>query len=301
MPAAIIGGVIAGAGAIGAAAIGSGAQGRASDRATQATQNATRENNALYRETRDQNTARLTPYVNTGYAANNAINALLGLDVAPTAQQQPNALQGFGTPNYGAGPGGMPNMGQMQRGGWEMDPTMNVVNDNSGPTQPQPAGTQPAGGPSPYQLAFDNYRNSTGYQFRMGQGMNALNTGYAARGLLNSGAAQKAALQYGQNIASAEFGNYLGALGNQQGVGLSAGNALAGVSTNYANTVAGQNNAQASVIANAALAQGQANAGLWGTAAGALGNIGGSFFGSSYGGGSGARNSYGISGAGNIY
>ncbi len=40
-----------------------------------------------------------------------------------------------------------------------------------------------------YQGAFDNYRNLTGYQFRLGQGMDALNTKLAASGTLNSGAA----------------------------------------------------------------------------------------------------------------
>lgn len=122
---------------------------------------------------------------------------------------------------------------------------------------------------------------SPGYQFRLDEGNRALNTGWAAKGLLNSGAAQKAALRYGQDYASGEYNNRFNQLAQQQGVGLSAGNALAGVGTNFANSVANQNNSLASVQANAALANGQATANVYGTAANALGQIGGSFI-SSY-------------------
>jgi hypothetical protein len=122
---------------------------------------------------------------------------------------------------------------------------------------------------------------SPGYQFRMDQGSRALNTGWAARGMLNSGAAQKAALKYGQDYASNEYGNRFNQLAQQQGVGLSAGNALAGVGTNFANSASNQNNSLATVQANAALASGQSTANVYGTAANALGQIGGSFI-SSY-------------------
>lgn len=209
MPAAIIGGVIAGAGAIGAAAISSNAQKKASQQATKAAQTATDQNIALQRDIYGQNKGVLSPYVGVGTQATGALNALL----------------------YG--------------------------NDNGASMRALEA--------------------SPGYQFRVNQGMNALNTGWAARGLLNSGAAQKAAITFGQNIGSEEYNNRFNQLAQQQGVGLSAGNALAGVGTTFANNVGNQNNALASVIANSALARGQANANVWGTAAGALGQIGGSF------------------------
>lgn len=122
---------------------------------------------------------------------------------------------------------------------------------------------------------------SPGYQFRVGQGMSALNTGWAARGLLNSGAAQKAALSFGQGIASDEYNNRFNQLAQQQGVGLSAGNALAGVNTNFTNNVTNQNNSLANVLANSALARGQSTGQMWGTIGNALGQFGGSMI-SSY-------------------
>ena len=46
-----------------------------------------------------------------------------------------------------------------------------------------------------------------GYQFRLGEGVNALNKQAAARGGLMSGAALKAAERYGQDYASGEYNN----------------------------------------------------------------------------------------------
>jgi anti-sigma28 factor (negative regulator of flagellin synthesis) len=45
------------------------------------------------------------------------------------------------------------------------------------------------------------------YQFRLKQGVNALDMSAAAKGMLQSGAQQKAITQYGQDLASQEYGN----------------------------------------------------------------------------------------------
>jgi len=65
------------------------------------------------------------------------------------------------------------------------------------------------------QQAFENYQNSTGFQFRMGQGMNAITGNAASRGLLNSGATLQGLNDYGQGMGSQEFGNFMGQF-NQQ-------------------------------------------------------------------------------------
>lgn len=81
--------------------------------------------------------------------------------------------------------------------------------------------------------AFQNYLNSTGYQFQLGQGSQAITGNAAARGTLNSGATAKALTQFGQNIGSSYFNNYLnqlGGLNTQQGntaaAGVGAANAV---------------------------------------------------------------------------
>lgn len=236
MPPAIIGGVIAGAGAIGAAALGSSAQKKATKQATDAQAAATAQNNALQREVYASNQANLAPYRDQGVLASATRNALLGLG------------------------------GDAQAAG----------------------------------KAYQTFLDSGVYAHQFGEGMRALNSGFAGRGVLNSGAAAKAAIAYGQDRAKGALAGYLGYLGEQQGTGLSAAGALAGVSTGYAGSVAANNAALADVRGNAALANGQAQTSLYGTAAGALGQIGGSWL-TSYAGGFGARNPYGIAGSDGIY
>ena len=229
------------------------------------------ENNALTRDIYNQNRGILDPYVSRGNQAGGAINALLGLTPEMSGgggatQQFPgqtNALAGFAgqSPAYGAlSPYMMNEQGMMQGDGPQY-----MTNQQYGQPVPQvgqaPQGTVNA--LSPYQQAFQNYQNSTGYQFRVGEGLNAINSGYAARGQLQSGAAQKALLAYNQNMASGEFGNYMNLLGGQQNVGLSAGNALAGVGTNYANTVSSNNQNAADALSNSALVRSQNNNAMW--------------------------------------
>lgn len=108
--------------------------------------------------------------------------------------------------------------------------------------------------PNAASNAFSTFQNSDGYQFRLNQGEQALNTGYAAKGLIQSGAAMKGINAFAQGTASDEFQKYLGNLSNQQGVGLSGANALAGVGTNYANAVSSNNNNAATVAGNADIA-----------------------------------------------
>lgn len=143
------------------------------------------------------------------------------------------------------------------------------------------------GGAQAANDAFAAYRAGTGYDFRLGEGQRAINSGYAARGMLESGAAQRSLAQYGQNIASDEFGRYFSALQGQQGVGFGAASALAGVGQNYAGLVTANNNNAGSAAANAALISGNATANMWSQLGGAAGRAAGAFlpggFGSSYG------------------
>ena len=72
------------------------------------------------------------------------------------------------------------------------------------------------------QNGFNNYLNSTGYNFQLQQGTNALASQGSASGLLQSGGAAKALTQYGQNLASTNFNNYLSQLSGLSGAGQNA-------------------------------------------------------------------------------
>lgn len=73
--------------------------------------------------------------------------------------------------------------------------------------------------------AFKNWQNSTGYQFGLNQGSQAITGNAASTGLLNSGATAKALNTYGQNYANTQYGNYTNQL---QGL-VNSGNQAAGV------------------------------------------------------------------------
>ena len=127
------------------------------------------------------------------------------------------------------------------------------------------------------QNAFRSFIQNSDYGFQFGQGSNALNSGYAGAGTLQSGAAMKAMEKYRQDLQSGYRNEYMGALGNQQGVGLSGASALAGVSQNFANTMTNNNNAAGNALANAALVKGNNGIGN------VLSGIGGNLFGYSTG------------------
>ena len=109
------------------------------------------------------------------------------------------------------------------------------------------------------QTAFGDYIKASDYGFQFGQGSNALNSGYAGAGTLQSGAAMKELEKFRQGLQSGYRGEYMNALGNQQGVGLGAASALAGVNQNYVNTISANNNNASSAAANAALIKAQNN------------------------------------------
>lgn len=285
-----IGTALAIAGATAAASIGgsvlsSKAQKKAANKASDTAQQTADANNALTRDIYNQNYATLSPYAQRGNEAGNAINALLGLGVPQQQATTPLGGQTQGPTNYGRFSAG--NIGEFGDFFIGVDALGRIPGNiggfaggtyNSDGTQVTPV-QAPQSTQQDYEDAFQNYRNSTGYQFRLNEGNNAVNSGYAAAGALRSGAALKDLSTFNQNIASDEFGNYLGQLANQQGVGLSGASAIAGVGQNYVNNVTANNNSAATVAANAALMKGQAKTDMYGGIANGLGKFLGSSFG----------------------
>ena len=274
---------LAGVGSI----IGGSSANKAAKTAAQTATDNTAQNNALAREIYGQNKEVLSPYVQRGNAAGNQMNALLGLGGAmetggpATAQILPAYGGGAGTTGLEYRDGTMVR-DPMYYYGQDMIMPGNVTGYGGGTFNadgtPVTTGTngQPASAQQAANNAYEIYKNSTGYQSRLQEGANALNSLWAGAGTLQSGAAGKEFNRFGQNFASNEFGNYMGYLGNQQGVGLSGASALAGVGQNYANSVMTNNNNAATAQMNSALYRGSNN-----PFAGALGMIGGGLFGMS--------------------
>lgn len=121
------------------------------------------------------------------------------------------------------------------------------------------------------QAAMQNFTASPGYQFRLQEGVNALDRSAASRGMLNSGAQMKALSQYGQGLASEEYGNWLQQLQGLNNQGFQATGQVAD-SRNLLSQLLNQSYGQAG--ANQANA-GLANGGMWGSLAGTV--LGGLF------------------------
>lgn len=268
-------GIAAAAGAIAVGTIGSSVVGsKASKKASQAAQAAADQSAQVQREIYGENKEILSPYTQRGNTAGNYLNAFLGIPgqtVAPPAPATGNILSG--------GMANIPGIGSVQIPGGTGANWLAAL----GGQVPQPAGTTaaPANGvlaqavtPGDAQGAFRSFIQNSDYGFQFGEGSNAVNSGYAGAGTLQSGDAMRALEDYRQNLQQGYRGEYLGLLGNQQGVGLSAGSALGGVGQNYANSLGNIYTNAGDAKANAALSRAANNpfnalAGIGGTILGA--------------------------------
>lgn len=116
------------------------------------------------------------------------------------------------------------------------------------------------GNPQASNTAFNNYLNSTNYNFLKSQGENALE--YANAPAFNSGATGKALINYGQNMAGNALQGYEQMLYGQQGLGTQAALGLGQIGSSVGSTMA-NSNLQA---AGAAGSAGMAGATAWGNA-----------------------------------
>jgi len=101
-------------------------------------------------------------------------------------------------------------------------------------------------------------QNSPGYQFRLGEGLKALERSAAARGTLQTGGTLKGLTRYGQEYASNEYDKRNSQLFGWAGMGMNAASAQAGQNSQYANTAGDLLTQQGN--ANAAGTVGSANA-----------------------------------------
>jgi hypothetical protein len=308
MPIGAIAGVTAVAG-IGSAVIGSHAQKDAAQSAASTSAANTQSNNALAREMYATNAQHLGYWENLGRPAGEAIDELLfGAPPATqsTAPTYGNPSGGNPTaPNLQTGTDGIPGyfgpsmteIAAMQHDGIKKNyqsalaaynqAKQGAANHPATPATPATPSTPatpatpatPSNGHTPAANAFDNFRNSTNYQFRFGQGLDALDKGAAEKGSLDSGAARKAEMEYGQNFASNELSTYMDRLYQQETLGMSASSALAGVGQNLVGQVSANNNNGAAAAGNAALASGAATANMWNGVANSVGNAGGMILG----------------------
>lgn len=292
MPPAVAIAGIGAAASIGGAVLGNSAANKAAKTAANAQKDASTANIALAERTYDQNAQRLDPYSANGMTAGNALMSIFGF---PTSGA--TGVQGLPTPVGTPEPAPPTTSGgglfsdarrnaviQQIQAGQTVDPARLAhlgLTDYASKYQAWKAGGQ-AGTGQPMTSAnalsaFDTFRNSSDYQWRFNEGQRSVQQGLGALGAFDSGATRKAEIEYGQHFASGELGTWMDRLAQQQGIGLGAASALAGVSQNMAGSVMNANNASAAASGNAALIRGAANQNMYGQIAGALGGLASSF------------------------
>lgn len=241
------------AGAVGGQVLGASSANKASKRAAGVARDTANTNNALTREIYAKNEQTLSPYVQTGIPASQALNSFLGLSPTQQApQQQPNAMAQFQ-------PSGMITEGfdgaQGGYNGYQPETTNSINGAPFGFTGAPNGGGQGQQPPINGADAFKTFLGNSDYGFQFQEGGNAVNSGYAGAGTLQSGAAMKGLERFRQNLQSGYRGEFLNLLGNQQGVGAGAAAAQAGVATQMGNTISANNNSAGTAAANAALSK----------------------------------------------
>jgi len=95
--------------------------------------------------------------------------------------------------------------------------------------------------------AMANFQTTPGYGFRMDQGVSALDRSAASKGGLYSGAQGKALTEFGQGLASQEYGNYVNGLSALMGQGYNAAGGISGLLSDRASAILGQGANRANV------------------------------------------------------
>lgn len=273
---ALLGAAVLGAGA---SIAGASAQKKAAKSAAQTAAQNTAANNATAERFYAANQQVLAPWQQSGLGANALFNAAIGIPAQSAFGPAPAAPAA--TPQASAFAPMPANFYPWDDGRYYGRTAQDVWNEQHGTAAPTaalpaaPGTVQTQAAPLNAQSAFNAFKASDGYQFRLNEGMGALGKAFGRS--LDSGAAYKSAIRFGQGIASDEFGKWLQLLDNQQRLGFGAASAQAGVNQNMTSTLIGNNNAGASAAINARLYQGNANANMWqglgssfGTALGAL-------------------------------
>jgi hypothetical protein len=100
------------------------------------------------------------------------------------------------------------------------------------------------------QAAGPTYTQSPGYDFRMSEGIRAIDNAATARGMLGSGARDKALLRFGQGLAADDYNTWFNRLAGLAGTGQTATNATAASGQNFANNAAAATGQGATNLAN---------------------------------------------------
>jgi hypothetical protein len=126
---------------------------------------------------------------------------------------------------------------------------------------------------APYKdFGMAEFQADPGYNFRMAEGMKALERSASARGLLQSGGTLKGIQQYGQNLASSEYENAFSRYLSQREARMDPYRYLTGLGQGTAVGQASNIGSSGAALAEIAAQRGNVNAAQAAGTAGAIGN-----------------------------
>lgn len=126
---------------------------------------------------------------------------------------------------------------------------------------------------APYKdFGMEQFQADPGYNFRMAEGMKALERSASARGLLQSGGTLKGIEQYGQNIASDEYQNAFGRYLTQREARMNPYSYLTGIGQAAAAGQAANVGTTGASLAQIAMSKGNVQAAQAAGMGGAIGN-----------------------------
>lgn len=264
----IIGDVVGGIGSI----IGGKSNSKAIDRATQVQQQSARE--AINEVRRQYDTTRADNEVGRqlGDGAKSALYALYGLGQYAPRQATPQPTSQPSLANLFNGSFGF--------GGGEISPRLDSIVSNLATPAPRAASTL-AGGinlPEDAPRGLGVFQESPDYQFRLSEGLKAIDRGAGARGLLGSGRRLKDLARFGSNLASQEYGNFTNRLLALSGLGQAANDSNAAFGSRASESVANIASNRGSSLSNLAIARGTNNSNTINSVFNAGGSILGSIF-----------------------
>lgn len=213
---------------IGAAVIGAGSSIISGNKAAKATTNAANQANDTERYIYDTTRADYAPFREVGYGALGKLADMYGVPrstgAAPATGQTSGLYAKFGLDGAGGG---------------------EYFN------QPDAVG---GSGSASMTAGFDGFQASPGYQFRLSEGLKAIERSASSRGALRGGATMKSIGRFADGTASGEYENFANRLAALAGVGQSATGSVAAAGQNFANSTSANTmaagNARASAYAN---------------------------------------------------
>lgn len=179
---------------------------------------------------------------------------------------------GGGYPGSGGGGGGLlgggGNTGGQTGGGSPTPPPAILPNETGGVQTYTP--TQQEIDDQRREEAMGRFYKSPDYDFRMSEGIRAMDSSAAARGMLMSGAQLRGITEYGQGLAAGEYGNYYNRLSGIAGLAQTQQNPYAGQNASLYNGMIGNVGQAGANAANIYGSNANAQAGIWGNALGGV-------------------------------